>query len=160
MPVIDVRTDLDAATLTLTARFDAGVDAVWDLWADPRKLERWWGPPMYPATVTEHALVPGGKVAYYMTGPEGDQHGGWWRVVEVEPPTRLVFEDGFSQEDGSVNADLPVTRTVMTLESQDDGTLMTLLSCYPDVASLEQVLAMGMQEGITLAVNQMDTLLT
>lgn len=159
MPVLDVTTDLDAATLTLTAHLPADLDRAWQLWADPRQLEQWWGPPAYPATVTEHELVPGGKVAYYMTGPEGDQHGGWWRVVEVDPPRSLTFEDGFAHDDGTVNAELPVTRTVVTLEPDAEGTRMTILSCYPDLASLEQVLAMGMQEGITMAVNQIDALL-
>lgn len=60
------------------------------LWADPRKLERWWGPPTYPATVVEHDLRAGGKVAYLMTSPEGEQHHGWWKVLEVDeaPPPR------------------------------------------------------------------------
>ncbi len=50
MTVTTVDTDLDARTLTLVAEFDAPVERVWELWADPRKLERWWGPPGYPAT--------------------------------------------------------------------------------------------------------------
>jgi len=51
MTVTSVDKDLDDLTLTLTADFDAPIERVWELWADPRKLERWWGPPEYPATV-------------------------------------------------------------------------------------------------------------
>ncbi len=86
--------------MTITARFDAPVERVWEVWSDPRQLERWWGPPGYPATVLEHDLTPGGSVAYRMTGPEGDQHGGWWRVRAVDPPRYLEFEDGFADEAG------------------------------------------------------------
>ena len=39
---------------TITARFDASIERVWRIWSDPRQLERWWGPPSFPATVTEH----------------------------------------------------------------------------------------------------------
>ena len=39
--------DLDALTITVTATFDHPVEKVWDLYADPRKLERWWGPPTH-----------------------------------------------------------------------------------------------------------------
>ena len=75
--------------------FDAPVERVWELWTDPRKLERWWGPPSYPATFETHDLVPGGEVRYFMTSPEGEQHAGMWRVTAVDPPVRLQFDDVF-----------------------------------------------------------------
>ena len=53
MTVTAVRKDPDALTMTLTAEFEASPERVWDLWADPRQLERWWGPPTYPATFTD-----------------------------------------------------------------------------------------------------------
>ena len=67
MTVISVVKDADARTLTITARFAAPIARVWQVWSDPRQLERWWGPPGYPATVTEHDLAPGGTVAYAIT---------------------------------------------------------------------------------------------
>jgi uncharacterized protein YndB with AHSA1/START domain len=76
MTVTAVRKDPRTLTMTLEAEFDASPERVWQLWADPRQLERWWGPPTYPATFTRHDLAPGSRVEYYMTGPEGDQpHG-------------------------------------------------------------------------------------
>ena len=54
MTVTAVRKDPAALTMTLTAEFDASPERVWQLWADPRQLERWWGPPTYPATFTAH----------------------------------------------------------------------------------------------------------
>jgi uncharacterized protein YndB with AHSA1/START domain len=74
---------------------------VWQLWADPRQLERWWGPPTYPATFTRHDLAPGSRVEYHMTGPEGDQPHGHWDILEADPPRSLVFRDGFANDDGS-----------------------------------------------------------
>ena len=73
MTVTAVRKDPEALTMTVDAEFDASPERVWQLWADPRQLERWWGPPTYPATFTAHDLAPGGRVEYHMTGPEGDQ---------------------------------------------------------------------------------------
>ncbi len=83
MTVTDVRKDTDTLTMTLDAEFDASPERVWELWADPRQLERWWGPPNYPATFTKHALAPGSRVEYHMTTPEGDQPKGFWDIVEV-----------------------------------------------------------------------------
>ncbi|MGH2380466.1 MAG: SRPBCC family protein, partial [Candidatus Limnocylindria bacterium] len=69
MTVTAVRKHPETLTMTLEAEFDASPDRVWQLWADPRQLERWWGPPTYPATFTKHDLAPGGRVEYHMTGP-------------------------------------------------------------------------------------------
>ncbi len=104
----------------MTSVFAASPDRVWRLWADPRQRERWWGPDPYPATIVDHDLRPGGHVSYHMTGPEGDQHKGFWRVMEVEPPRRLVFEDAFADDAGEPNDGLPVSRAEVTIEMVDE----------------------------------------
>src|SRR4029079_1992792 len=109
MTVTAVEKDATALTMTVTAEFEPTPQRVWELWADPRQLERWWGPPSYPATVDSHDLRPGGKVEYQMTGPGGDQPRGYWEVDEVQPPHRLTFHDGFANDDGTPNPDLPGT---------------------------------------------------
>ena len=159
MSVTSVDKDLDNLTLTLVADFDATIDRVWELWADPRKLERWWGPPGYPATFEEHQLTPGGSVTYFMTSPEGEKFWGWWRVTSVDPPTSLEFTDGFGKEDGIPNEDLPTTQVHVRLTEQDGRTRMELRSAYDTRADMEQVLSMGAAEGLEQAVGQMDALL-
>lgn len=71
MTVTRVDTDYDNLTLTVIADFDAPIDEVWELWSDPRKLERWWGPPGSPTTFDKHDLSPGGEVTYFHAGPKG-----------------------------------------------------------------------------------------
>jgi uncharacterized protein YndB with AHSA1/START domain len=159
MTVTSVDTDLDALTLTLVADFAAPPERVWELWSDPRKLERWWGPPGYPATFTEHELTPGALSSYHMTGPDGERFPGWWRVQTVSPPTSLTFTDGFSQPDGTPNPEMPVTDSRVALSEHAGGTRMELVSSFASRADLDQVLAMGMKEGLTMAVGQMDALL-
>jgi uncharacterized protein YndB with AHSA1/START domain len=159
MTVTSVQKDPQNLTMTLTAEFDAPPTRVWQLWADPRQLERWWGPPTYPATVTSHDLKPGGHVAYHMTGPEGDQPKGWWEIVEADAPHRLVIRDGFSNDDGSKNPDMPVSIFNVTIETIDTGSRMTIESQFPTVEALEQMLAMGMEEGLKQAVGQIDAIL-
>src|SRR6478752_8993080 len=101
MTVIDTQKDVDALTLTVVAEFDAPRERVWGLWSDARRLERWWGPPGWPATFSALEFEPGGRASYYMTGPEGDQYYGWWRILAVQEPSRLEFEDGFADPDGT-----------------------------------------------------------
>lgn len=160
MTVTDVRTDREALTLTLTADFAASVDEVWRLWQDPRLLERWWGPPTYPATVVDHDLSPGGRVTYYMTSPKDEKYHGWWRVISVEPPTQLEFEDGFADDHGNPNPDMPTTISRVTVQSGGEGgTRMVIESTFPSVEAMDQMTEMGMVDGISQAVGQMDDLL-
>ena len=160
MTVTAVRKDPERLTMTVDAEFDASPERVWKLWADPRQLERWWGPPMYPATVTAHDLRSGGRVEYFMTGPQGDQPRGYWQILEAEPPRRLVFRDGFADADGRPNSDMPMTEARVTIADVGAGrTKMSIESLFPDMAAMEQLLAMGMEPGITEAVGQIDAIL-
>ena len=160
MTVTAVRKDTKALTMTLEAEFDASAQRVWQLWADPRQLERWWGPPTYPATVTSHDLRPGGRIEYHMTGPEGDQPKGYWEILEADPPHRLAFRDGFANDDGTPNTDLPTTEGLVTIQEIGSGrTRMKIESTFPSAEAMEQLTAMGMEEGLTQAVAQIDAIL-
>jgi len=160
MPVTRVDKNPAAHTMTITAELDAPIERVWQLWADPRQLERWWGPPTYPATVVEHDLRPGGLVTYHMTGPEGDQPKGWWRIRSVEPPHRLEFEDGFADDDYRPNPEMPTMIMRLQLDAIPGGTRMTTTTTFPSVEAMEQLLAMGMEEGARAATNQIDAILS
>ena len=159
MPVSSVVPDLSSRTLTLTADYPSPPEQVWQLWADPRLLERWWGPPTYPATVVEHDLRPGGTVRYRMTGPEGDTHAGWWQVLSVQPPEGLEFDDGFGEPGDAQATELPVTHSRVTLTATGAGTRMTIVSTFPTTEAMQQLIDMGMQEGLTQALGQADALL-
>ena len=160
MTVTSVRKDAEARTMTVEAEFDASAERIWQLWADPRQLERWWGPPAYPATVTVHEFRPGGRVEYHMTGPAGDQPHGYWEIVEVAAPRHLVFRNGSANDDGSPNTDLRPMVGRVTIEEIGDGrTRMTIQSEFASTESMEQMLAMGMEEGLKLALGQIDGLL-
>jgi uncharacterized protein YndB with AHSA1/START domain len=160
MTVTDVRKDPQTLTMAIDAQFDAAPDRVWQLWADPRQLERWWGPPTYPATFTKHDLTPGSRVEYHMTGPEGDQPRGYWEIVEANAPHSLVFRDGFANDDGMPNTDLPLTTATVNIVDMGEGrTRMTIESIFPSREAMEQVLAMGAEEGLNQAVGQIDAIL-
>ena len=160
MTVTAVRKDADKLTMTVDAEFAATPERVWQLWADPRQLERWWGPPGYPATFTALDLRPGGRASYYMTTPEGATPGGYWDILEVDPPRRLHVRDGFANADGSPNDEMGSGGMTITIEPVGDGrTRMSILNVFPDAATMEQLLAMGQEEGMTQAVGQIDAIL-
>lgn len=159
MPVTDISHDLEARTITITAEFAAPARAVFDLYADPRSLERIWGPPEFPATVVDHSLTPGGKVTYYMTGPDGETFYGYWEVLEVDAPRSFTYRDGFADADFTPDTSLPAADTTAVLTEQDGRTHAVYTTVYPTAEGLQQVLDMGVEEGARSSIDQIDDVL-
>ncbi|GGD30455.1 SRPBCC family protein [Nocardioides daphniae] len=159
MPVTDVSHDLDSRTITIVADFAAPVKRIWEVYADPRQLERVWGPPTYPATFVDHDMSPGGRMNYYMTSPEGERYYGYWEIQSVDEPHAFDFVDGFAlDEQFTKNPDMPVSTSVFSFAEHDGGTRATFVSTYETVEGLEKVLEMGVIEGASSAINQIDDL--
>ncbi|MEZ5341486.1 MAG: SRPBCC domain-containing protein [Acidimicrobiales bacterium] len=159
MTVTSVEKFPETHAMVVTAEFAASIEAVWAIWSDPRQLERWWGPPMYPATFVGHNLVPDAVFSYYMTSPEGDQYHGWWKILEVDEGRRIKLEEGFADADGNKNPDLPVTVMVTELREGVSGTVMQLTSTFASLEAMEQLISMGMEEGLVAAMGQVDDIL-
>ena len=159
MPVIDTTHDEETLTLTMVAEFAAPPERVWEVYADPRQLEKIWGPPTYPATVVDHSLAPGGRVTYFMTSPEGEKYCGFWEVSSVEAPSRFVFRDYFADEDFNAVESMPGSTNTYTFAEADAGTRVTYESTFDSLEGLKTVLEMGVVEGATGAINQIDELL-
>ena len=161
MPIVRVDKDLDNHTMIVVAEYDAPVERVWQLYADPRQLERIWGPPSWPATVVDHDLSPGGRVSYFMTGPDGEKSSGYWDVLEVDGPRRFVVEDGFADDTGQPNPDLPTTRMELELQERaGGGTTMTVTSTFATTEAMKQMLDMGMEDGMREAMGQIEGVLS
>ena len=159
MTVIETVTDETALTLTVTAQFSASPERVWEVWENPRLLERWWGPPTWPATFTRHDFVVGGESRYYMTGPDGDKSRGYWQMRVIDEPRRLEFANGLAGDDGEPMDDVAPMAALVTIEAFDGGTRMTALSTFVDENNMRAMLDRGMSEGMQQAVGQIDALL-
>jgi uncharacterized protein YndB with AHSA1/START domain len=159
MSVVSVDKDLDALSLTLVAEFDAPLERVWQLWGDPRQLERWWGPPTHPATVDKHDLAVGGEVTYVMTGPDGQKSRGWWHVTAVDPLRSLEFTDGFANQDGTPSATTPTTEVRMRLTEHDGATRMQLRFTFDSREHMERLERLGAFAVFPQSVGQMDAVL-
>ena len=160
MSVTNVDKDPVALTMTVTADLDATVERVWQLWADPRQFEKWWGPPGYPVTVVEHDLRAGGRITFVMAGTEGERHDSTWEVVAVDPLRRLELRDADVDVDGRPNDGNAMTVMVITIDEGDGGgAVMAIRTHFDSLAGMEQVLAMGIEEGMRIVLTQIDALL-
>ncbi|OAV62518.1 SRPBCC family protein [Enteractinococcus helveticum] len=156
MAITSIDTDRDALTITLVADFTVSQQRLWDAYMDARQLERFWGPPTWPATFTQHDVRVGGRTSYHMTGPEGEQSGGYWEFVTINPPHSFEVLDGFANPDGTPNADMPSMRMLLEFSEQTTGSRLTVTTTFDSVETLDQLLGMGMVEGTREAMGQID----
>lgn len=159
MPVTDVITDADNLTMTVVADFAAPIERVWSAYSDPRQLERFWGPPGWPATFTAWDHTVGGRAQYSMNGPRGEKSSGSWEFISIDAPNAFEVIDSFVDENGTPLDGFPAQRMTFAFESTADGTRMTTTSHFDSVDALEQVVEMGQVEGIKMAMAQLDTVL-
>jgi uncharacterized protein YndB with AHSA1/START domain len=159
MPVTEVNTDAEALTMTLTAEFPAPIERLWEVFTDPRQLERFWGPPGYPATFTSFDLTVGGRARYHMTSPQGEKYHATWEFLELDGPRSFTVLDSFADEDGNVNEELPTSRMTLVFEPTATGSRLESVTRFTSAEALEQVVAMGMIEGTTMAIDQLGRVL-
>lgn len=159
MAVISARPDREALALIVVSEFAADVESVWRVWEDRSLLERWWGPPLWPATFEGHSFVVGGSCPHYMTGPEGQKVRGWWTITAVEAPRLLAFDDGFTDENGDPVVTPKATHSVVEIEACGAGSRMTMTMTFDSVEEFERMLASGIEAGLRLVLGQIDVLL-
>ncbi len=159
MPITDVVKDPSSLTMTVTAEFAVPLRRLWDAYADPRKLERFWGPPTWPATFMRHDMAVGGRSEYTMRGPDGSTSSGYWEFIAVDPPRSFEVRDGFLRPDGKPNTELPSMRLVFRFDETQAGSRLVTTTHFPSAEALQQLLDMGMEEGMRQAMGQMDGVL-
>src|SRR5690625_197092 len=160
MPLTSVTKDPQALTMTIVADFPVPQRALWEAYADPRQLEKFWGPPEWPATFLRHDMFPGGRSTYVMRGPDGATSAGYWTFLEVEAPHRFSVLDGFAGDDGEPNPDMPTMRMEFTFEETPTGSRLTSTTHFNSAEELDELLAMGMEEGTRSAMGQIDAILS
>ncbi|MEV6645710.1 SRPBCC domain-containing protein [Amycolatopsis sp. NPDC051371] len=154
MPVTSVTKDPEALTLTLVADFPVPQERLWAAWADPRQLERFWGPPSAPATFTHHDFRVGGRAEYFLTGPDGEKWSGAWKFTAVDPIASFVADDG---EDNAEDEAMPMSMT-FAFEATPTGSRMISVTRFSSVEAMEQTTP-GMEEGLRAAMPQLDEVL-
>lgn len=159
MPVTDITTDAENLTMTVVADFAAPLERVWEAYSDPRQLERFWGPPTWPATFTSFDQSVGGRANYTMHGPRGETSSGSWEFLNIDAPNSFEVLDSFTDESGKPLEGFPSMRMAFAFEQTDAGTRMHSTTYFDSLEALEQVVAMGAIEGTRQAMSQIDAVL-
>lgn len=159
MPITSVSKNAEALTMTVVAEFPVAIKRLWDAYADPRQLERFWGPPEWPATFTRHDLFPGGRSHYWMTGPDGTRSCGYWEFLSVDPGRSFEVTDGFADERWVPSTEMPNMRMRLDFDETAEGSRVTTTTWFNSAADYQQLIDMAMEEGMAAAMGQIDGVL-
>lgn len=159
MPITSVTKDAAKLTLTVVADYPVSQQRLWQAYADARQLERFWGPPTWPAKFTRHDMKVGGRSEYHMTGPNGEKSRGYWKFIAVNPSSAFEVQDGFANDDGTDNTQSPSMTMKFTFVGTADGSRMTCVTTFPSLQAMEELEKMGMEEGMRSALGQLDGVL-
>ena len=154
MPLTSVTKDVAKLTLTVVGDYPVPQQRLWDAFADPRQLERFWGPPTWPATFTRHDMKVGGRAEYFLTGPKGEKWSGSWKFTAVNPISSFEARDG---EDNAEDPNMPASAK-FTFETTPTGSRLTSVTWFESVEAMEQT-AVGMEQGLRAAMPQLDAVL-
>jgi uncharacterized protein YndB with AHSA1/START domain len=159
MSVISIEKNPESLTMTITAELDATVERVWQLWADPRQFELWWGPPGHPTTVVDHDLRAGGRITFFVTGTESERHDSTWEVVAADPPNHLELRDADVDDNGRPNDGNAMTLLTINIDACDGpGAVMTICTHFDSLAGMEEEL-IGFEEGMRILFSQIEEVL-
>ena len=154
MPLTSITKDAAKLTLTVVGDYPVPQQRLWDAFADPRQLERFWGPPAFPATFTRHDFKVGGRAEYFLTLPEGQKWNGSWKFTAVNPISSFEASDG---EDNAEDANMPASMK-FGFESTPTGSRMTIVTQFSSIEAMEQTVP-GMEQGLRAAMPQLDVVL-
>jgi uncharacterized protein YndB with AHSA1/START domain len=152
--------DIEGRVLTFTRTFNYPRALVFAAFTQSDHLRRWWGPEPWGVSDSVMDFRPSGSWHYAMQGPDGTKSWGIMLYKEIDPPFRVVYEDAFADEDGNVDSRLPTATGVWEFTESGDGTAdVKMTTEYADEEALKTVLEMGMLEGMSTALKQLEALL-
>ena len=145
--------------LIVTRTFNAPIDLVWRAWTEAELLDQWWAPSPWISRTKRMDFVEGGNRLYAMCGPDGEEHWGLTIYKSITPTSGFAGEDCFCDSEGVVNSELPVATFQNRFEEHSDTTFVVIITHYASEQHLQQVIQMGMKEGLVMIYTNLDKLI-
>ncbi|MBD2752913.1 SRPBCC family protein [Spirosoma validum] len=159
-PLMNFVVDKDNKQINVEREFNAPLPMVWSAWTESELLDQWWAPKPWHVRTKSMDFKPGGSWLYAMIGPDGETHWSKADFKTIEPQKSFSALDGFCDENGTINTDMPRSLWENTFTNKGESTLVNIVITYDQLADLEQTINMGFKEGFTAGLENLDTLLS
>ena len=146
-------------TLTIRREFLADRPLVWDCYTKSELLDRWFAPAPLTTKTKSMDFREGGHWHYAMVEPNGTEYWGYTAYLKIKAIDFYTSLDAFSNEAAEINEALPRAEWLVTFTDKGENALVETIVTYKSLADLEQVIQMGMEQGMTATLNKLDELL-
>lgn len=146
-------------TLTVRREFLAGRSLVWDCYTKSELLNQWFAPAPLTTKTKSMDFREGGHWHYAMVEPNGTEYWGLTNYLKIKPIDYYTALDAFSNAEGEINMDLPRAEWLVTFTDKEENAVVETIVTYKSLADLEQVVQMGMEEGMMATLAKLDELL-
>lgn len=156
----DFLVDKENNTITIKREFAARRQLVWDCYTKSELLDQWFAPKPFTTKTKSMDFSEGGHWHYAMIDPEGNEYWGLMNYQSIQPIDNYTALDGFCDESGSLNPELPRANWDVTFVEKTDNAMVNTVVTYKSLKDLETVIQMGMKEGLTSTLERLDELLS
>jgi len=154
----DFTVDKTAKTVFINREFAAGLSLVWDAFTKKEILDQWWAPHPWASKTKFMDFNVGGRRFYAMVSPEGQEHWSVQKYTSISPKTNFKMMNAFADKDE--NPDLPGSDWDFNFSEQNGTTKVSITIKNESLARMEKMIEMGFKEGMTMALNNLEELLT
>lgn len=155
----DFLVDKEKNTITVKREFAANRQLVWDCYTKQDLLDQWFAPQPFTTRTKVMEFREGGRWIYAMIDPEGKEYWGRMDYLKINPIDNFEALDGFCNDNGDLNTDLPRSNWEVTFTDVDTNAVVQTVVRYKSLSDLETVIQMGMKEGLTSTLERLDNLL-
>lgn len=155
----DFTVDKTKNTINIKRESAADRPTVWDFYTKSELLDQWWMPHPWKSRTKSMDFREGGKWHYAAVGPNGEEHWSITTYVKIETRKMFIANDAFCDANGNINPAMPQSKWTMSFSDMGKNTLVQGVMQFPDLAQLEQTIAMGFKEGLTMAMENLDAML-
>ncbi|TAL54398.1 SRPBCC domain-containing protein [Pandoraea sp.] len=155
----DFIVDKEKSRIIVKREFAAKRQLVWDCHTRRELLDQWFAPKPLTTRTKHMEFKEGGYWHYAMIMPDGQAF--WSRLdyQAIHPIDDYAALDGFCDEAGVVNPEMPRARWEVTFTDANGHTLVTTVVMYRSPDDVQKVIEMGMEEGMASTLERLDELL-
>ncbi len=155
----DFLVDKEKNTITVKREFAASRALIWDCYTKSEMLDQWFAPEPFTTKTKSMDFSEGGHWHYAMVDPEGKEYWGYTKYTKIKAIDYYKTLDAFSDSEGNLNSDLPQAEWNVEFSDKGDNTLVVTTVQYDSLEALDQVINMGMKDGLTSTLERLDKLL-
>lgn len=157
--MFDFRVDKSSNQIFVTRESAADEALVWKAFTTKELLDQWWAPKPWLSRTKRMDFEEGGRRFYAMVSPEGQEHWSIQDFTSIAPGTSFKFFDAFADKDENVTTELPSSEWDLNFSAEDGTTTVKIVIQHQSLSDLEQIIQMGFQEGFTMTLSELDTIL-